>query len=189
VKLPHPGPVIIVDYDPRWPEMYEAEKARILEVAGRWLADIQHVGSTSVPGLAAKPVIDIMPGVARLEDAEHIIGPLQALGYEYVPWQEEDAPIPDRRYFRRGVPRSHHVHVAEVGGDFWTRHLLFRDYLRDHPEACHEYAALKRHLAAEYGSDRLGYVEAKTDFISRIEETAAALSPSPLQAKRGNPGR
>jgi GrpB-like predicted nucleotidyltransferase (UPF0157 family) len=77
-------PVVIVDYDPRWPELFEAEKARILEACGEWLATVEHIGSTSVPGLAAKPIIDIMPGLRRLEEGRHCIEPMQKLGYQYL---------------------------------------------------------------------------------------------------------
>jgi GrpB-like predicted nucleotidyltransferase (UPF0157 family) len=162
----NPGPVTIAEYNTRWPEMYASEKARIADAIGEWLVDIQHVGSTSVPGLAAKPVIDIMPGVRTLEDDKHFIPRMEAIGYEYVPVHEDD--IPERRYFRRGHPRMFHVHITEHGGDFWTKHIAFRDHLREHPEAAEEYAALKHKLAAEHGDDRIGYVNAKTEFITRI---------------------
>jgi GrpB-like predicted nucleotidyltransferase (UPF0157 family) len=167
-----PGPVTITDYDPAWPVMYEAERRRIVEAIGPWLVDIQHVGSTSVPGLAAKPVIDIMPGVRSLADDRHFIGPMESIGYSYVPVYEDD--IPDRRYFRRGEPRLFHVHVTEAGGDFWNKHLAFRDYLRTHPDTADEYASLKRRLAAEHGADRLGYVNGKSDFIEDIVRQALA---------------
>lgn len=178
-----PSAVVIADYDPRWPEMYEAEKARILEAAGHWLVDIHHVGSTSVPGLAAKPIIDIMPGIRSLADTPRIIEPMAHLGYEYIPAYEDQ--LPERRYFRKPPGpesvnrRQFHVHVVETTSDFWRRHLAFRDYLRANPEASAEYAALKRRLAAEFGSDREGYTNAKTVFIRGIEEkAAAAMSPS-----------
>lgn len=181
-------PVVIADYDPLWPEMYESERARIIGAIGPWLADIQHVGSTSVPGLAAKPVVDIMPGVRTLDDDREFIGPMEALGYSFLPVAEDD--IPERRYFRRGDPRLFHVHIAEVGGEFWTKHLAFRDYLRAHADTAAEYAALKRRLAAEYGSDRLGYTKAKSPFILRtIEKAAAAPGPSSRSAERGAPGQ
>jgi GrpB-like predicted nucleotidyltransferase (UPF0157 family) len=162
----NPGPVRILDYDPMWADMYEAEHARIVEAIGVWLIDIQHVGSTSVPGLAAKPVVDIMAGVRNLNDNVHFVAPLQALGYEYVPPEQDE--IPDRRYFRRGEPRLFHVHVTEIDGEFWNRHLAFRDYLRAHHEKAAEYASLKRKLAAEFQSDRLGYVNAKSAFIEGV---------------------
>ncbi len=176
MPLPTDGPVVIVDYNPDWPRMYEEERARIAEAMGEWLVDIQHVGSTSVPGLAAKPIVDIMPGIRSLHDDVHIIGPLEELGYEYAPPGVDD--IPERRYFRRGIPRVFHVHVVEVMGEFWRRHIAFRDYLRAHPDTATGYAALKRRLAAEYGSDRLGYVNAKTDFIAGVEALAAAAQSS-----------
>jgi GrpB-like predicted nucleotidyltransferase (UPF0157 family) len=165
-----PGPVTIVDHDPGWAQMYESEKMRIVGAIGEWLVEIQHVGSTSVPGLAAKPVVDIMPGVRSLNDDAHFVPAMQAIGYDYVPVYEDD--IPDRRYFRRGEPRLFHVHVAEFGGDFWRRHIDFRDYLRAHPDTAAEYAVLKRRLATEHGDDRLGYVNAKSSFIEGVLETA-----------------
>lgn len=174
---PQPGePITIADYDPRWPALYEEEKARILAAIGEWLVDIQHVGSTAVPGLAAKPIIDIMPGIRSLTDAQHCIAALEALGYEYVP--EYEAELPERRYFRkRATPYSHHIHMVEATSDFWQRHLLFRDYLRAHPDAAAEYGELKRRLAARIGDDRVGYTEAKTEFIRSIEERARAQAP------------
>jgi GrpB-like predicted nucleotidyltransferase (UPF0157 family) len=163
-------PIVIADYDESWPSMYEDERARIEEAIGEWLADIQHVGSTAVPGLAAKPIIDIMPGLRSLDDAPHIIEPLQRLGYEYVP--EFEAQLPERRYFRKGIPRAYHVHAVETTSEFWRRHLAFRDYLRTHADARDEYAALKRKLAAEHTHNRGNYTEAKTEFIQSIERLA-----------------
>lgn len=172
-----PAPLIVIaDYNPRWPAMFEAERARILEAIGEWLVDIQHVGSTSVPGLAAKPIIDIMPGLRTLDDTPRIVAGMESLGYRYIPEYEDQ--LPERRYFHRPVGSEHwrnrlfHIHAVETTSAFWRRHLAFRDYLRAHPEACDEYAALKRRLAAQYGADREGYTEAKTEFITRIERLA-----------------
>ena len=166
-----PGPVVISEYNPRWPIMYEEEKALILAAIARWVVAIEHVGSTSVPGLAAKPIIDIMVGVRSLDDAQHCIEPLAAIGYIYQP-PEVDG-IPERRFFNKGPQDSHrHLHMAELGSDFWQCHLLFRDYLRSHPDAARQYEALKRELAARFGADRQGYTNAKTDFIRSIEEKA-----------------
>jgi len=179
---PLAAPILIADYDPRWPEIYEAEKERILDAIGRWLADIRHVGSTAVPGLAAKPTIDVMPGLRSLDDALPCIAPLGALGYEYRP--ELESELPERRYFDkpagsewRGL-RKFHLHMVETSSDFWRRHILFRDYLREHPEVAREYESLKRELAARYGADREGYTGAKTAFITSIEERARAESES-----------
>jgi len=161
-------PVAIVDYDPQWPVLYEEEKGRILGVIGRRIAAIEHVGSTAVPGLAAKPIIDIIVAVRRLIDAGECIEPLQSIGYEYVP--EFEVELPERRFFRKGLPeaRIHHIHMIELTSDFWERHLLFRDYLRTHPEVAQQYYRLKKELAARYGSDREAYAEAKTPFIESI---------------------
>jgi GrpB-like predicted nucleotidyltransferase (UPF0157 family) len=185
-----PIAVRIVDYDPSWPAMFEAEKAGILQAAGDWITGIEHIGSTSVPGLAAKPVIDIMAAVAQLDDARHITEPLATLGYDYVP--EYEVEMPHRRYFRKGRRGTegdkYHLHVVEPDGQFWRRHPAFRDYLLAHPEAAREYAELKRRLAAEHGTDVDAYTDAKSAFILGIQEKAAAApSPSSLAAERGIP--
>jgi len=171
-------PVVIADYDPRWAAMYAEESARIQKAIGEWLSGIEHVGSTSVPGLAAKPVVDLMPGLRSLGDAPHVISAMEELGYQYFPEYEDE--LPERRYFVRppGPANRHrrlfHIHAVETTTAFWRRHLAFRDHLRAHPDVAGEYAALKRRLAAEYGSDREGYTEAKTEFIRRIESLALA---------------
>lgn len=171
-------PIVIADYDPRWAAMYAEESARVQSVIGEWLLGIEHVGSTSVPGLAAKPVVDIMPGLRSLDDSPHIVEPLQKLGYQYFP--EHEDVMPERRYFALPAGAEHrgrrrfHLHIVETKSAFWRRHLAFRNYLRAHPETAEEYAALKRRLAAEYGSDRVGYTEAKSEFITRIESLALA---------------
>ena len=185
-----PIAVRIVDYDPSWPAMYDAEKKAILQAAGEWLVDIQHLGSTSVPGLAAKPVIDIIAAVSDLDDARHIVDPLAALGYDYVPEYEVEMPM--RRYFRKGrrgkEGDKYHLHVVEPNSEFWNRHLAFREYLLAHPEAAKDYAELKRRLAVEHGTDVDAYTDAKSEFILGIQEKAAAApSPSSPTAERGDP--
>ncbi len=133
--------ITIVGYDPKWPELYREELCRILHSIVDLIVAIEHIGSTAVPGLAAKPIIDIIAGVRSLEDAPRCIGPLEAMDYEYVPQYE--VYIPERRYFR---PRTHHLHMVEISSEFWRRHLLFRDFLRSHPDVAQEYAELKRTL-------------------------------------------
>jgi GrpB-like predicted nucleotidyltransferase (UPF0157 family) len=168
------APVVILDYDPRWPALYEEEKALMVAVIGPSIVGIEHIGSTAVPGLGAKPIIDIMIGIRTLDEAPALYGRLAAIGYEYAPEFEE--LIPERRFFRKGPVafRTHHLHVVEFGDDFWVRHLLFREYLRRHAEVAHEYEQLKRKLAAEYTENRQGYTEAKTSFIRGIESLARA---------------
>ncbi len=171
-------PVVIADYDPHWATTYAEESARIHDAVGEWLVGMEHVGSTSVPGLAAKPIVDIMPGVRALGDAPYVISAMEELGYQYIAEYEDE--LPERRYFVRppGPANRHrrlfHIHAVETTTAFWRRHVAFRDYLRAHPKVAGEYAALKRRLAAEYGSDREGYTEAKTEFIRRIESLALA---------------
>jgi GrpB-like predicted nucleotidyltransferase (UPF0157 family) len=179
------APVVIVDYDPQWPIRYQEEKGRILEAIGRVIVAIEHIGSTAVPGLGAKPIIDIMVAVSHLADAEECIEPLQGMGYEYAPKLE--VSMPQRRYFDKGPPggRTHHLHMVELASEFWQRHLLFRDFLRDHPQVAREYDQLKRELAARYGSDRVGYTEAKTPFIRSVEARARALT-IPQRAPTGH---
>jgi GrpB-like predicted nucleotidyltransferase (UPF0157 family) len=178
-------PIAVVDYDPDWPAQFEAEKERLLTEIGEWVLAVEHIGSTAVPGLAAKPIIDIMPGVRSLDDADRCVEGMRRLGYEYVP-EFEDA-LSDRRYFRKGHPQQRwHAHIVETGGEFWRRHLFFRDYLRSHPDAVAQYAALKRRLAAQFPRDSLAYTDAKSEFILAIEEKAAAAPGRSLpSAERG----
>lgn len=167
--------VRIVEYDPRWPELYEQEKRLILGVIGQTVVDIEHVGSTAVRGLRAKPIVDIMIAVIHLRDAAKCVEPLEKIGYEYV--AEHEKLIPERRYFHKGKPpkeQHYHLHMVELTSYFWRRHLLFRNYLRTHPEVAQEYADLKRKLAAQYGSDREGYTTAKTHFIESVVTKARA---------------
>lgn len=160
--------VVVVDYDPQWTTSYEEEKERILGAIGDVAVAIEHIGSTAVPGLGAKPIIDIMVAVPVLADAERCTEPLQEIGYEYVP--EYNDVIPERRYFHKGPPgaRTYHLHMVELTSGFWERHLLFRDSLRVHPEEAQRYDQLKKDLAAKFGSDRDGYTEAKTSFIESV---------------------
>jgi len=169
--------VRLADYDPQWPILYEEEKSSILGVIGDFIVDIQHIGSTAVPGLGAKPIIDIMVAIRHLALIEKCVQPLQTIGYEYL----GEYGIPGRHYFRKppGHPHStHHVHVVERESDFWERHILFRDSLRVHPEEAQRYYALKKELAAKFVSDRDAYTEAKTSFIeSVVSKVRASKTP------------
>ncbi len=168
-------PVRIVDYDPQWAILYEEEKRRILESVGEIIVRIEHIGSTAVPNIGAKPTVDIIVAVNNLNDAEKCIEPLQRIGYEHQP--EHEASTPERRFFRKGRPpkeQHYHLHMVELTSGFWKRHLLFRDYLRTHPDVAQEYYELKKRLADKYGSDREGYTEAKTSFIESVVANAKA---------------
>lgn len=166
-------PVVVVPYDDAWPSLYEEERARIERAIGPWVEGIEHVGSTAVPGLAAKPVIDIMVGVKSIEDSSNLVERLVGIGYEYVP--EFERVLPFRRYFRkmREGRRTHQIHLVERSNtEWWDRHLLFRDYLRADPEIAGEYAHLKYELSDRFGEDRVAYTDAKTHFISEIVRRA-----------------
>jgi GrpB-like predicted nucleotidyltransferase (UPF0157 family) len=163
-------PIEVVDYDPAWPARYAEERDRIAAALGDGVLAIEHVGGTAVPGLPAKPVIDLMVGVADIERAGQAVAGLINLGYEYVP--EFESQLPDRRYFRRGSPETHHVHMVPVSSDFWSEHLLFRDYLRTHPQAAEEYGKLKRGLADRFRTDREAYRAGKVPFIDTVVDAA-----------------
>ena len=177
------GGIVVVDYDPAWPRMYEEDKAAIIRALGPLARGIEHVGSTSVPGLAAKPIIDILLGVS-LDDLDRIIEPLVGIGYEYNPDYEISLPL--RRYLRRITADrrggTHHLHAVPHGGEFWTRHVRFRDYLRTHPEKAREYGELKKRIAREHQTS-IDYTFAKTKFIRSVEAVAGVEHRPRARAK------
>lgn len=160
------APVEIEPYDPAWPGLFEQERRTLLETIGRWLAGpVEHIGSTAVPGLAAKPVIDIMAGVASLDASRPAIAALVSAGYCHFPYR------PDKEHwFCKPSPafRTHHLHLVPLDSPQWAGALAFRDYLRGHPETAAEYQALKTRLAREFRLDREAYTAAKGPFITRI---------------------
>jgi GrpB-like predicted nucleotidyltransferase (UPF0157 family) len=168
--------VTIVPYDSRWPGEFEIERERIALALRALALRIEHNGSTAVPGLAAKPVIDIQISVAALHPIEAYAGGLAPLGYVHVP-HGDDAFCP---FFHRPAkwPHTHHVHLVQAGGDEERRTLAFRDYLRDHAEVARDYETLKRTLADRFGGDELAsreaYAGAKSVFINRIVGVALA---------------
>ena len=160
------GAIAILDYDPAWPAMFEMERANLQSALGSLVVTIEHMGSTAVPGLAAKPIIDLLVGVRNLADARsRCIEPLQALGYTYIPQYE--SWLPGELFFRKGVPGpwTHHAHVMEPSNPRWDAFLLFRDYLRTHPDAVSAYADLKKSLAAAFEADIAGYRTSKNSFV------------------------
>jgi GrpB-like predicted nucleotidyltransferase (UPF0157 family)/chloramphenicol 3-O-phosphotransferase len=156
--------VTIVPYNPAWPQMYEEEREKTVGVSGDHIAEIHHVGSTAVPGLPAKPIVDIMITVPRLADAIECIGLLSDLGYTFIDYPQNT----DRRFFRKGQPRTHHVHIVETGSAELRDHLAFRDALRTNAEWRDQYAALKIALADRHRNDRAQYSDSKTGFVQRV---------------------
>jgi len=161
---------VILPYDPAWPGRYEAEANRIRSGLGEQAVRVEHVGSTSVPGLAAKPVIDIQISVPSMAPRSAYTDPLIGLGYRWAidPWTDE------HEFFSRDEDgqRAFHVHVCGQGSEWERRHLAFRDWLRSHPEDAAGYERLKRDLAEQHPRDTYSYTEAKTEFIREIEARA-----------------
>jgi GrpB-like predicted nucleotidyltransferase (UPF0157 family) len=164
--------VELVDHDPSWANLYEQEAAKLSAIFDGAAVGIEHVGSTSVPDLSAKPVVDILIGVRELELSDEQIAALERLGYEYL----GEYGLPGRLFFRK-EPRTHHIHVVEHGGEHWERQLLFRDALRSDAEERRRYDEFKRQLAAE-GHPREVYTELKTPFIRAVEARARERRPA-----------
>ncbi len=166
-------PYVIRPYDPAWPARYEAEANRIRAGLGEQAVRVEHVGSTSVPGLAAKPTIDIQLSVPSMAPRSAYTDPLVGLGYRWAidPWTDE------HEFFSRDEDgqRAFHVHVCRQGSDWERRHLGFRDWLRTHPEDAAGYERLKRDLAERHPRDTYTYTDAKTDFIREIEARATVI--------------
>lgn len=164
------GTVELREYDPAWKRRYEAEVERLVSVVGDRLLDFEHVGSTAVEGLAAKPILDLVAVVDDLGDADDLIPVLEAEGYEHRP----NDGVPDRLFFAKGprTNRTHYLSVCERGSDPYREQVAFRDYLRDHPEVAAEYESLKRDLADAHADDRDAYTAGKEAFVERVLERA-----------------
>lgn len=160
--------VILEKYDPAWPALFEKEKKLILEACGGRIHSVEHIGSTSVPGLGAKPIIDILLGVTKLQDIIDSIPALEELGYKYK--SDFEHTMPYRRYFSK--PDAYHIHSVEITSEFWKRHMNFRNYLRTHDDVRDDYFRLKASLAEKEWDDRNDYAFAKTEFIQGIEKKA-----------------
>jgi GrpB-like predicted nucleotidyltransferase (UPF0157 family) len=165
---------LIVDYDPAWPELAAAEMARVEAALGAQVARIDHVGSTAVPAMAAKPIVDLQVSVAEIAPTERYARPLEELGYLFAP----DPASPDFHFFGKPAerPRTFHLHVCAAGGDDEARHLALRDYLRAHPEEAARYGEVKRRLVALRPGDRLAYIDGKADYVAALEERAVMFA-------------
>ena len=165
-----PQHITVLNYDPEWPLKYERERKAIAEILDGNGISIYHIGSTSVPGLAAKPIIDIMAVVRSLEKVDDARGKFSELGYEYL----GEFGIAGRRYFRKGGDeRTHQIHIFQA--DDWNnieRHLAFRDYMRTHEKERTEYAKIKTALAQRFPYDIDGYCDGKDAFVREMEKRA-----------------
>jgi GrpB-like predicted nucleotidyltransferase (UPF0157 family) len=164
------GTVVVVPYHAGWADLYAREAERLhvhLKEHGLELV-LEHTGSTSVPGLSAKPIIDILGGWQDDADRPRLIAALEAAGYIH----RGEQGIPGREFFRRGDPRQYHLHLTAVGSPFWNDHLAFRNFLRTNPEAREAYEALKLRLAELHPRDRESYIDGKASFVEGILRAA-----------------
>jgi GrpB-like predicted nucleotidyltransferase (UPF0157 family) len=176
------GAIVVADYDPNWPILFEQESTRIKKALGLFALAIEHIGSTAVPGLPSKPIIDLLVGVPSLEEAtERWIEPIRSLGYTYMP--EYASWLPGELFFRKGPPGpwTHHVHLMQPSNPRWEALMVFRDYLRADSETAQAYANIKRALAASSVDDIAAYRNGKNLFV---EETTAKARVWRAHARR-----
>jgi GrpB-like predicted nucleotidyltransferase (UPF0157 family) len=165
--------VVVVPYDPAWVEEFARESPAVALALGDLLLAVHHIGSTAIPGIHAKPIIDILAVVRTIADVDRRNAALQALGYEAM----GEFGIPGRRYFRKDDAagnRTHQIHAFQVGSPHIERHLAFRDFLKAHGEYANQYAALKRRLADLHPTDIAAYSDGKDEFIKEMDVRAAA---------------
>jgi GrpB-like predicted nucleotidyltransferase (UPF0157 family) len=164
--------VELTPYNPQWPALFQAERASILDACRGLVKSAHHIGSTAVPGMSAKPIIDMLALLGQDRDGLACIEHMGRLGYEY----RGDSGIEGRHYFRRGTPRAYHVHMYAADHPEVRRHLMFRNYLRSHPDEALAYEALKRDLATRSEIDPPAYTRAKKGFCDRIDILARSAS-------------
>ena len=171
------GTVRVVPYSPDWASLFGEERTRLQQALGALALDVQHIGSTAVPGLDAKPLLDVGVAVASEADAAACVPILEALGYTY----RGDRGASEGHFFDKGAEDSltHYLHMLIASSPAWVNYLLFRDYLIAHPDVRDAYAQLKRDLAAAYAADRASYTAAKAAFVQRVlAETRLKLPAS-----------
>lgn len=166
------GVVRLVEYDPRWPALFAAEQQRIHDQCGTLTLRLEHVGGTSIPGMCAKPVLDIAAGWPRDTSTQGYVAALKHAGYE----PRGERGVPGRQFLCWGQPRAYHVHLVEEGGPLWRDYVAFRDYLRAHAEAARQFADLKRVLAARSSQDREAYMNAKASHVQEILRLASGAA-------------
>jgi GrpB-like predicted nucleotidyltransferase (UPF0157 family) len=160
----------LVEYDDRWPALFAAERQRILNKCGTLALKLEHVGGTSIPGMCAKPVLDIAAGRPHDSSIQEYVASLREAGHEH----RGERGVPGREFFCRGQPRAYHLHMVEEGGPLWRDYVAFRDYLRAHAQDAREFADLKRVLAVRFSEDREAYTNAKSSHVHEILRLASA---------------
>ncbi len=164
------GKVKLVPHSPEWKQHFQLEHKLLKKAIGHYVVEIRHIGSTAIPTIYAKPIIDIMAGLRQVEDVKHCIEPLKQIGYTYMGEQE----IPGWHFFTKGNKsvKTHHLHVVEWKSEYWVTHILFQEYLCRHPEVAYAYEKLKLDLEQKYPDDRESYTRDKSDFIHAMTEMA-----------------
>ena len=158
--------VEVVFYNPNWKEMYKEESGKVKNILSDIIIDIHHIGSTAIPGIKAKPVIDILVEVKDIEGVDQYNHKMKELGYEVM----GEYGIPKRRFFRKGGDkRTHHIHIFQVDNEEIERHIKFKEYLIAHPDKAREYSRLKEELANKYTYDVENYTNHKSYFIQEID--------------------
>jgi GrpB-like predicted nucleotidyltransferase (UPF0157 family) len=164
--------VEVVPHDPKWRDAFEIESKSVADALGENVVTIHHIGSTAIPNIYAKPIIDLLVEVKNITDVDGQSSTMESLGYEVM----GEFGIPDRRYFRknnREGTRTHQIHIFETSSVQVERHLAFRDYMMAHPEDAQRYSELKRRLAREYPTNIDRYMDGKDGFIQEMDRKAA----------------
>jgi GrpB-like predicted nucleotidyltransferase (UPF0157 family) len=165
--------VEVTTYNKNWVLLFEEEAQKLNEIFGHEIIDIHHIGSTSVNGMKAKPIIDILPVVKDVKKIDEFNNAMISIGYE----PKGENGIPERRYFQKGGDnRTHHVHIFEFGNSEIERHLAFRDYLRTHPEDAKKYGNVKEELSKQFPNDIDSYIVGKEKIVLEIERKALEWS-------------
>lgn len=175
------APVRLVAYDPEWPAQFVRERALLQRVLARWLVGpIEHIGSTAIPGMTAKPVIDIMAAVEGLDASRPAIAAAARAGYIHFPYRADQM-----HWFCKPseARRTHHLHLVSLGSALWRERLAFRDRLRSDAALAREYIALKQGLARRFAEDREAYTDAKTPFVRRVLDAATARADTPVERR------
>jgi GrpB-like predicted nucleotidyltransferase (UPF0157 family) len=165
-------PIRLSQYDPEWPVRFKREQAALTKAIGGWIVGgVHHIGSTAVPGLDAKPIVDILVGVRDLDESRACFEPLAQLQYVYAPYLDDEM-----HWFCKPGPsrRTHHLHLVPIGSRRYVDELAFRDRLRADPKLANDYATLKHRLAERFRDDREAYTDAKADFIDAALATPSA---------------
>jgi GrpB-like predicted nucleotidyltransferase (UPF0157 family) len=158
------GEVLLLPHNEEWHRLVDAERTQLVDAAGGQILSVEHIGSTAVCGISAKPILDIMVGIPEFLPQLPFREALEKLGYEY----KGENGIPERHYFGKGEPRSIHLNIVRFGGDFWLSHIAFCDYLKQNSDATREYERLKLSLAERFPNDRESYTNGKVKFIKKV---------------------